>query len=175
MRIILNKKWGDEMNALRPLMMISIAFTATMLAACGSSNSETTTAVENWPTAPLIDPNTATSEQLTVIPGITESLAQAVIDARPIATPTALNAILADGLEPEVLRNVYKVMSIKVGLNTGDLEDYKLIPSSLSPRKLSHEFEEYRPYKSMDDFTREMAKYVDADEVAYLTRYVTIE
>ena len=37
-----------------------------------------------------------------------------------------------------------------------------------------HEFEEYRPYASMDQFRREIGKYVDEDEVARLERYVEI-
>jgi len=39
---------------------------------------------------------------------------------------------------------------------------------------MQHEFEEYRPYKSMDQFRREIGKYVDKAEVARLEQYVTI-
>ena len=41
--------------------------------------------------------------------------------------------------------------------------------------KMVHEFEEYRPYRSMDQFRREIGKYVDADEVARLESYVTLD
>jgi hypothetical protein len=37
-----------------------------------------------------------------------------------------------------------------------------------------HEFKEYRPYKTMDQFRREIGKYVDKKEVARLERYVTL-
>ena len=37
-----------------------------------------------------------------------------------------------------------------------------------------HEFKEYRPYGGMEQFRREIGKYVDADEVARLERYMTI-
>jgi hypothetical protein len=36
------------------------------------------------------------------------------------------------------------------------------------------EFKEYRPYKAMAQFRREIGKYVDDKEVARLERYVTI-
>jgi hypothetical protein len=36
------------------------------------------------------------------------------------------------------------------------------------------EFKEYRPYKAMDQFRREMGKYVDKAEVARMERYVII-
>ena len=40
--------------------------------------------------------------------------------------------------------------------------------------RMAHEFEEYRPYVSLEQFRREIGKYVDDDEVARLERYVAI-
>ena len=37
------------------------------------------------------------------------------------------------------------------------------------------EFKEYRPYKAIDQFRREIGKYVSKDEVARLERYVVIK
>jgi hypothetical protein len=37
------------------------------------------------------------------------------------------------------------------------------------------EFKEYRPYKAIDQFRREIGKYVSKDEVARMERYVTIK
>jgi hypothetical protein len=39
---------------------------------------------------------------------------------------------------------------------------------------MQHEFEEYRPYQSIEKFRREIGKYVNPQEVARLERYVTI-
>jgi len=36
------------------------------------------------------------------------------------------------------------------------------------------EFKEYRPYTSIEQFRREIGKYVNAKEVARLERYVTL-
>lgn len=36
------------------------------------------------------------------------------------------------------------------------------------------EFKEYRPYKAMEQFRREIGKYVDKNEVARFERYVTL-
>ena len=41
-------------------------------------------------------------------------------------------------------------------------------------KRMAHEFEEYRPYSSMEQFRREIGKYVDDGEVARLERYVEI-
>ena len=44
----------------------------------------------------------------------------------------------------------------------------------LGPRML-REFKEYRPYKSIEQFRREIGKYVSKDEVARLERYVVVK
>ena len=41
--------------------------------------------------------------------------------------------------------------------------------------RLVHEFEEYRPFTSMEQFRREIGKYVDEDEVARLESYVILD
>jgi hypothetical protein len=41
-------------------------------------------------------------------------------------------------------------------------------------KRMLHEFKEYRPYKTIDQFRKEIGKYVDKKEVARLERYVTI-
>jgi hypothetical protein len=40
--------------------------------------------------------------------------------------------------------------------------------------RMLHEFQEYRPYESMEQFMREIGKYVDEGELARLARYVTL-
>ena len=68
------------------------------------------------------------------------------------------------------------------------LHETQLDPAPLSPyaaergillipgvgNRMHHEFEEYRPYQSIEKFRREIGKYVKPDEVARLERYVTI-
>jgi DNA uptake protein ComE-like DNA-binding protein len=125
-------------------------------------------------TAPLINPNTATKEQLAAIPGMTEARVQAVLAGRPFATPSALHAAIGKGMSPEERFNVYSAMFVKVNLNKASTADFELVPSTMAAARLAHEFEEYRPYKVMADFSREMKKYVSPKEVAFLERFVTI-
>ena len=40
--------------------------------------------------------------------------------------------------------------------------------------RMLHEFKEYRPYKAMEQFRREIGKYVSKEEVARFERYVRI-
>jgi DNA uptake protein ComE-like DNA-binding protein len=74
--------------------------------------------------------------------------------------------------EKEVAR-LEQYVFVPINLNTASVEDILTIPGS--GKKVAHEFEEYRPYKSMEQFRREMKKYWNDKEVARLERYVTIE
>jgi DNA uptake protein ComE-like DNA-binding protein len=62
---------------------------------------------------------------------------------------------------------------VPINLNTASDADILSIPN-LGQRMLG-EFKEYRPYKAMQQFRREIGKYVDDKEVARLERYVTLE
>jgi DNA uptake protein ComE-like DNA-binding protein len=124
--------------------------------------------------APLINPNTATKEQLAAIPGMTEARVQSVLAGRPFATPSALHAAIGKGMTDAERFQVYSAIFVKVNLNTAKSADFELVPSTMPPARLVREFEEYRPYKSMTDFSREMKKYVSDKEVAFLERFVTI-
>ena len=144
---------------------------AAVLTGCGPSTDPNRV----FPTDPLIDPNTATEAELGAIPGMSAEAVAAVVNGRPFTTPTAMNTAIGASLSEEARAGVYELMFVPVGLNTGAEADYKLIPSSLSPGHLAHEFEEYRPYESIQQFQDEMSKYVNDAEVAYLTRFVTLD
>ncbi len=162
----------------RTIYVLGLTALAALFSGCGQSATENTAAeaaAVDLPTIPLIDPNTATDAMLNQIPGLTPAAVEAVVGNRPFATPSELHAALSAHLSEEVQSEIYRAMFVKVGLNSGAEEDFKLIPSSMSPGKLAHEFEEYRPYESIDQFRREMSKYVSDAEVAYLARYVTLD
>ncbi|MGI9200883.1 MAG: hypothetical protein ACR2QL_07480 [Woeseiaceae bacterium] len=129
----------------------------------------------DFPTAALVDPNKASIDDLAAIPGMNPAAAAAVINGRPFKTQSKMDAAIGDALDDEGRKSVYARVFIKVGLNKGAEEDYKLIPSTMSAGKLAHEFEEYRPYESLEQFSREMSKYVSDEEVAYLVRFVTLD
>lgn len=59
-----------------------------------------------------------------------------------------------------------------VNLNTGSDEDILSIPGA--GKRMLREFKEYRPYTNIDQFRKEIGKYVDKKEVARLERYVTL-
>ena len=70
------------------------------------------------------------------------------------------------------LARLEQYVFVRIDLNTASDADILTIPG-LGNRML-REFKEYRPYKAMEQFRREMGKYVDKNEVARLERYVVI-
>jgi DNA uptake protein ComE-like DNA-binding protein len=61
---------------------------------------------------------------------------------------------------------------VPIDLNTASDQDILSIPG-VGPRML-REFKAYRPYRSIEEFRREIGKYVDDKELKRLERYVTI-
>jgi DNA uptake protein ComE-like DNA-binding protein len=120
----------------------------------------------------LLDPNTATKQQLTAIQGITPALADSIIAKRPYENMTGVNKVLA-GLTKQQRDTVYQKLFKPLDLNTATDEEILSIPGI--GNRMLREFKEYRPYKNIDQFRREIGKYVSKDEVARLERYVTIK
>jgi len=155
---------------LRGMLLLLVA--CTVLIACGKS-----VAPENasFTTQALIDPNTASEASLKSVPGVNAELAAAIIASRPYASQTALHKVLGTAVTESNQFDLYSNLFVKMGLNSAAAEDIKLIPSTLSPGHLAHEFEEYRPYTSVEQFIKEMSKYVSAEEAAFLARYVILD
>lgn len=119
----------------------------------------------------MLDPNAATKEQLVAVPGMTAAAADALIAGRPYQDMVAVNKALAS-LSADARKQVYAKVWKPIDLNTAKGEEILLIPG-VGP-KMRHEFEEYRPYRNIEQFRREIGKYVDKDEVARLEQYVAI-
>lgn len=120
----------------------------------------------------VLNPNQAGEEELAGLPHMTESLAKAVADARPFLSMLDVDAILGESLSDGQRGELYKQLFLPINLNTASDVEMKLIPGV--GNRMAHEFEEYRPYKALAQFRREIGKYVDDDEVARLEQYVFI-
>jgi len=62
---------------------------------------------------------------------------------------------------------------VPININTATDAEILAIPG-MGPRML-REFKEYRPYTSIEQFRREIGKYVDKTEVARLEQYIVIK
>jgi DNA uptake protein ComE-like DNA-binding protein len=120
----------------------------------------------------LADPNLADRATLEALPHMSEALANGIVTARPINSAKALDDVVAKSLNEAQRPELYEKLFRQVNLNTASREEIMLIPRMTS--RMAHEFEEYRPYTSLEQFRREIGKYVDANEVARLEQYVFV-
>jgi DNA uptake protein ComE-like DNA-binding protein len=120
----------------------------------------------------FLDPDAAASEELLAVPGLDSAAAEALVAGRPYETMLAVDSVLAPRMGEAERDSVYTRLWKPIDLNTASEQEILLIPG-VGPR-MQHEFEEYRPYTSMEQFRREIGKYVDEAEVARLERYVEI-
>jgi DNA uptake protein ComE-like DNA-binding protein len=121
----------------------------------------------------LLDPNVATEQELLGVPNLTPAVVKALIGRRPFANVLELNQFLSgQSLSASQLADVYGKAFIHINLNTASAEEILLIPRA--GKRMAHEFEEYRPWRSFAQFEKEIGKYVDAKEVERLKQYTFI-
>jgi DNA uptake protein ComE-like DNA-binding protein len=121
----------------------------------------------------VLDANTATAEEMSTLPHMDDVLAGVVVSKRPFVNIGELNHLLSSDLDDDQLEGLYGRLFVSISLNDAKRSDILLIPGVGT--RMAHEFEEYRPYSNMEQFRREMGKYVDEQEVARLEQYVTLD
>jgi DNA uptake protein ComE-like DNA-binding protein len=121
----------------------------------------------------LADLNAVPEATLATMPSMTSAVAKAFVEARPFNTIVdANNFLLGQKLTQEQLTPLYEKAFVHINLNTGTAAEVLLIPRVA--KRMTHEFEEYRPWVSFAQFDKEIGKYVDATEVNRLKQYVFI-
>lgn len=116
--------------------------------------------------------NTATREEILMIPGVGNRIAGEFLEYRPYKTIAQFRKEIGKYVDAKEVARLEQYVFVPINLNTASDEDITSIPG-LGPRML-HEFKEYRPYKNIEQFRKEIGKYVNAKEVARLERYVTL-
>ena len=117
--------------------------------------------------------NSAPESEILLIPGMDGKMAHEFEEYRPYSSMEQFRREIGKYVSEEEVARLEQYVFIPVHLNEGTEEDFKQIPG-MTP-KMVHEFEEYQPYESMEEFRREIGKYVDEDEVARLESYVTLD
>ena len=120
----------------------------------------------------VLDANTTSEKQLLSVPGITPALAKSILERRPFLTMTDLDGLLAQSLSREQRNGVYGRLFVQINLNTASDAEILLIPNI--GNRMLEEFKEYRPYRALAQFRREIGKYVDDKELARLEQYVFV-
>ena len=119
-----------------------------------------------------INLNTATAEEIMLIPGAGKRMAHEFEEYRPWRSWAQFEKEIGKYVNQQEVARLAQYAFIPINLNTASDADIQSIPGVGS--RMLHEFKEYRPWKTMDQFHKEIGKYVDGKEVRRLARYVTI-
>ena len=120
----------------------------------------------------VLNPNLASSDELRGLPHLTPSLIDDLREQRPFLTMTGLHGVLSRALSSDQLGELYPRLFVPINLNTASREEILLVPGVGD--RMAHEFEEYRPYRALAQFRREIGKYVDDDEVRRYEQHVFV-
>ena len=119
-----------------------------------------------------INLNTASEKEILLVPGVGKRMAHEFEEYRPYTAIAQWRREMGKYVDDTEVARMEQYVFVPIDLNTATEEEILAIPGV--GKRMAHEFEEYRPYSSMEQFRREIGKYVDDGEVARLERYVEI-
>jgi len=120
----------------------------------------------------LVNPDLASEKDLLALPHMNAAIVKSILEQRPFLQMADLNTLLVKSLSKEQLAELYTKMFVQINLNTASPEEILMIPGA--GNRMVREFREYRPYKNIGQFRKEIGKYVDVKEVARLEQYVFV-
>jgi len=119
-----------------------------------------------------INLNTATRDEILLVPGAGQRMTREFAEYRPWKTWAQFDKEIGKYVGADATAKLAQYCFVPINLNTATDADFLTIPG-VGPRMVG-EFKEYRPWKSWEQFDKEIGKYVDAKEVARLKRYLAI-
>ena len=120
----------------------------------------------------LVYPNVASEKELLALPHMNPAIVKAIMEERPFTGMSQLNALLSKSLNTNQLTDLYVKLFEPINLNNATEAEIMLIPGM--GKRMLREFLEYRPYRTIAQFRKEIGKYVDDKEVARLEQYVFV-
>jgi len=119
-----------------------------------------------------INLNTATAEEIMLIPGAGKRMAHEFEEYRPWKVWAQFDKEIGKYVDAKEVARLAQYGFIPLNLNTASDADLLTIPGV--GQRMLRELKEYRPWKTREQFDREIGKYVDQKEVSRLARYVVI-
>ena len=119
-------------------------------------------------TTGLLNANLASEASLAEA-GLSQEVITQIISERPFLAIEAFVEVLGDSTDLEA---VFAKVFVPLNINETAEETFKLIPGVGD--RMAHEFEEYKPYVNLNQFRKEIGKYVDEQEVTRLEQYIFV-
>jgi DNA uptake protein ComE-like DNA-binding protein len=120
-----------------------------------------------------INLNTASPEEILLVPGAGKRMVREFAEYRPWKSYAQFAKEIGKYVGEEKAAQLAQYTFIPVRLNTASDEDLLSIPGA--GQRMVREFKEYRPWKTKEQFLKEIGKYVGLKEAERLWRYVVID
>jgi DNA uptake protein ComE-like DNA-binding protein len=120
-----------------------------------------------------INLNTATPEEILLVPGAGRRMTREFAEYRPWKTWAQFDKEIGKYVGQEATDKLKQYCFIPINLNTATDEDILSIPGAGA--RMVREFKEYRPWKTKAQFDKEIGKYVGEKETTRLWRFTTIQ
>jgi DNA uptake protein ComE-like DNA-binding protein len=120
-----------------------------------------------------INLNTAAPEEILLVPGAGKRMVREFAEYRPWKSYGQFAKEIGKYVGEEKAAQLAQYTFIPVRLNTASDEDLLSIPGA--GQRMVREFKEYRPWKTKEQFLKEIGKYVGVKEAERLWRYVVID
>ena len=119
-----------------------------------------------------INLNTASQEEILMIPGAGSRMVREFREYRPYKTIGQFRKEIGNYVNVKEVARLEQYVFVPVNLNSASDDDILSIPGA--GKRMVREFKEYRPWTTLEQFRKEIGKYVDKTEVARLEKYVTL-
>ena len=120
-----------------------------------------------------INLNTATREEILLVPGAGNRMAREFAEYRPWRNWAQFDKEIGKYVGADATNKLKQYTFIPINLNTATDEDFLTIPGVGA--RMVREFKEYRPWKTKAQFDKEIGKYVGDKETARFWRFMTIQ
>jgi DNA uptake protein ComE-like DNA-binding protein len=117
--------------------------------------------------------NTGTREEIVLIPGAGTRMSREFVEYRPWKNWAQFDKEIGKYVGQQETDRLKQYVFIPINLNSATDEDLLTIPGA-GPRMVK-EFKEYRPWKTKEQFDKEIGKYVGPKETARFWRYVVLQ
>ena len=117
--------------------------------------------------------NTTAEADFMMVPGVGKKMAHEFEEYRPYTSVKQFKREIGKYVDEAEVERYLNYVFVPVELNTATEEDIKALPGV--GNKMAHEFDEYRPYKNLAQFRKEIGKYVDDNELKRLERLVYLK
>jgi DNA uptake protein ComE-like DNA-binding protein len=117
--------------------------------------------------------NVSPRAEILLIPRAGTRMAREFDEYKPYVSYAQFRREIGKYVNEQEVAHLEQYTYIPIELNTASDSAILSIPGAGA--RVLREFKEYRPYRSIEQFRREMGKYCNEKEVARLERYVTIK